>query len=73
MTATFHPTRSTTDSLTAEQVIRRDIAGDDSLFVSGALSRTEVDVASLPDKSYQQIATRVLGALLSNFTAEELD
>ena len=31
-----------------------------------------MDVASLPGKSYQQIAAEVLGALLPDFTAEEL-
>ena len=31
-----------------------------------------MDVASLPGKTYQQIAAEVLGALLPDFTAEEL-
>ena len=64
MTTTFHSTRSTTDSLTAKQAIRKGIADDGGLFVSDALGKTKVDVASLPGKSYQQIAAEVLGALL---------
>ena len=72
MTTTFHSTRSTTDSLTAKQTIRKGIADDGGLFVSDALGKTKVDVASLPGKSYQQIAAEVLGALLPDFTAEEL-
>ena len=72
MTTTFHSTRSTTDSLTAKQAIRKGIADDGGLFVSDALGKTKVDVASLPGKSYQQIAAEVLGALLPDFTAEEL-
>ena len=62
MTTTFHSTRSTTDSLTAKQAIRKGIADDGGLFVSDALGKTKVDVASLPGKSYQQIAAEVLGA-----------
>ena len=52
MTTTFHSTRSTTDSLTAKQAIRKGIADDGGLFVSDALGKTKVDVASLPGKSY---------------------
>ena len=59
MTTTFHSTRSTTDSLTAKQAIRKGIADDGGLFVSDALGKTKVDVASLPGKSYQQIAAEV--------------
>lgn len=55
MTTTFHSTRSTNDSLTAKQAIRKGIADDGGLFVSDALGKTKVDVASLPGKSYQQI------------------
>ena len=72
MATTFHSTRSTTDSLTAKQAIRKGIADDGGLFVSDALGETKVDVASLPGKTYQQIAAEVLGALLPDFTAEEL-
>ena len=72
MATTFHSTRSTTDSLTAKQAIRKGIADDGGLFVSDALGETKVDVASLPGKTYQQIAAEVLGTLLPDFTAEEL-
>ena len=43
MTTTFHSTRSTTDSLTAKQAIRKGIADDGGLFVSDALGKTKVD------------------------------
>jgi threonine synthase len=72
VTTTFHSTRSTTDSLTAKQAIRKGIADDGGLFVSDALGESSVDIASLPGKSYQQIAAEVLGVLLPDFTADEL-
>lgn len=72
MTTTFHSTRSTTDSLTSKQAIRKGIADDGGLFVSDALGETKVDVASMPGKSYQEIAAEVLGALLPDFTDDEL-
>ncbi len=46
MTTTFHSTRSTTDSLDRQQAIRKGIADDGGLFVSDALGKTKVDVAS---------------------------
>ncbi|KFI45246.1 threonine synthase [Bifidobacterium boum] len=69
---TFHSTRSTTDSLTSKQAIRKGIADDGGLFVTDALGDTQIDVAALAGKSYQQIAQEVLGTLLPDFTDEEL-
>ena len=57
---TFHSTRSTTDSLTSKQAIRKGIADDGGLFVTDSLGETHVDIASLAGKSYQQIAFDVL-------------
>ena len=59
---TFHSTRSTTDSLTSKQAIRKGIADDGGLFVTDSLGETKVDIASLTGKPYQQIAAEVLGA-----------
>lgn len=69
---TFHSTRSTTDSLTAKQAIRKGIADDGGLFVSDSLGEARVDLANIAAKSYQEIALDVLGALLGDYTAEEL-
>ena len=69
---TFHSTRSTTDSLTSKQAIRKGIADDGGLFVTDSLGETKVDIASLTGKPYQQIAAEVLGALLPDFTEAEL-
>ena len=51
---------------------RKGIADDGGLFVTDALGDTQIDVAALAGKSYQQIAQEVLGALLPDFTDEEL-
>lgn len=72
MATTFHSTRSTTDSLTAKQAIRKGIADDGGLFVSDQLGATKVGIADLAGLPYQTIAARVLGALLPDFTDEEL-
>ncbi len=69
---TFHSTRSTTDSLTSKQAIRLGLADDGGLFVSDQLGETKVAIDDLAGMSYQAIAQRVLGALLPDFTDEEL-
>ena len=69
---TFHSTRSTTDSLTSKQAIRKGIADDGGLFVTDSLGETHVDIASLAGKSYQQIAFDVLSVLLQDYTEAEL-
>lgn len=69
---TFHSTRSTTDALTSKQAIRKGIADDGGLFVSDQLGETKVMIDDLATLSYQQIAQRVLGALLPDFSEQEL-
>ena len=72
MTTTFHSTRSTTDSLTSKQAIRKGIADDGGLFVTDALGSTKVDIADLAGHPYQSIAYDVLHALLPDFGEDEL-
>lgn len=69
---TFHSTRSTTDSLTSKQAIRQGLAADGGLFVSDQLGETKVRIDDLAGMAYQDIAARVLGALLPDFTDGEL-
>jgi len=72
VTTTFHSTRSTTDSLTSKQAIRKGIADDGGLFVSDSLGERKVDLANIAAKSYQQIAYDVLSVLLPDYGEEEL-
>ena len=68
----FHSTRSTTDSLTSKQAIRKGIADDGGLFVTDELGERLVPIDDLAGRSYQQIAYDVLSVLLDDFTEEEL-
>lgn len=69
---TFHSTRSTTDSLTSKEAIRKGIADDGGLFVTDSLGETKVDIANLAGRPYQAIAYDVLHALLPDFGEAEL-
>lgn len=68
----FHSTRSTTDSLTSKQAIRKGIADDGGLFVTDELGERLVPIDDLAGKSYQRIAYDVLSVLLDDFGADEL-
>ena len=49
---TFHSTRSTTDSLTSKQAIRKGIADDGGLFVTDSLGQTKVSIDDLAARFY---------------------
>ncbi|MDF7664978.1 threonine synthase [Bifidobacterium sp. ESL0745] len=73
MNTTFHSTRGSSANLTSRQAIRQGLAGDGGLFVTDDLGKQQVDVSALVGKSYQDMALTVLGVLLPDFRASELD
>lgn len=70
--ATYHSTRSRTSELSSKQAIRRGIAPDGGLYVSDALGETTINLASLASKDYFELAREVLGALLPDYSADEI-
>ena len=69
---TYHSTRGRTLSCSSKVAIRTGIAPDGGLFVSDELGTQQVDISSLADKSYFEIAQDVLGMLLNDYTTEEI-
>ena len=69
---TYHSTRGRTLSCSSKVAIRTGIAPDGGLFVSDELGIQQVDISSLADKSYFEIAQDVLGMLLNDYTDEEI-
>ena len=69
----FHSTRSTEQTVTSKQAIRQGIAPDGGLFVTDQLASIQVDPACLAGQTYRQTAARILGLLLDDYTADELD
>ena len=71
----FHSTRSNGENdemVSAKQAIRQGLAHDGGLFVTDSLGSRRVDLSSLQNSSYQQIAATVLGVLLPDFSTGEL-
>lgn len=70
--ATYHSTRSRTSELSSKQAIRRGIAPDGGLYVSDALGEATIDLTRLASKDYFELAREVLGALLPDYSADEI-
>ena len=69
---TYHSTRSRTLACKSKEAIRTGIAPDGGLFVSDALGEKKLDVATLVDKSYAELARDVMGMLLPDYTESEI-
>lgn len=72
MSTFYHSTRSGTDPVTSKQAILNGIAPDGGLYVSDAITTTALDLEGLASAGYHEVARRVLGALLPDFTAGEV-
>lgn len=68
----YHSTRSRSLAYTAKEAIRRGIAPDGGLFVSDELGDVQVPLDGLADKGYLELAREVLGALLTDYSADEI-
>lgn len=70
--AMYHSTRSAEPALSSKEAIRKGIAPDGGLYVSDALGTVAIDLEGLAGKSYFELAREVLGALLPDYSAEEI-
>lgn len=70
--ARYHSTRSRAHTLTSKEAIRQGIAPDGGLYVSDELGAATIDLSSLPTKGYHELAREVLGALLPDYTPDEI-
>ena len=68
----YHSTRSASPTFTSKEAIRRGIAPDGGLFVSDDLGGTTIDISTLADKDYPTLAREVMGALLPDYSADEI-
>lgn len=67
----YHSTRSLVQQLTSREAVLQGLAADGGLFVTDELPELHIAPASLTG-GYAGAARRVLGTLLSDFSAEEI-
>lgn len=73
MKTTYHSTRSAAERISSKQAILAGIAPDGGLFVSDEIGNTALDLATVCANSYHANARLVLGTLLPDYTADEID
>lgn len=73
MLTSYHSTRSLDNPVTSKQAILTGIAPDGGLYVSDQVGDARPDLAQVCSGSYHDVARTVLGTLLSDFSAEEVD
>ena len=72
METLYHSTRSADEVVTSKQAIRAGIAPDGGLYVSDQLGAVKLDLTAVAAQGYHATARDVLGALLSDYTADEI-
>lgn len=72
MSILYHSTRSQSDSVTSKQAILAGIAPDGGLYVSDAVGQSKLDLSRVCAGSYHDVASMVLGALLGDYTPDEV-
>lgn len=73
MTLVYQSTRDANNKVTASQAILQGLATDGGLFTPTSYPKLDLDFEELKEASYQEVAKRVLGAFLDDFTEAELD
>ncbi|MFC6175620.1 threonine synthase [Companilactobacillus huachuanensis] len=73
MNKNYTSTRNKQIKLSAKDAIKKGFADDGGLFVYPELSRLNVDLNSMEEMSYQQIAKVVLEKLLPDFSTAEIE
>lgn len=73
MATLYHSTRSQTEQVESKTAILQGIAADGGLFVRDDIATGAPDLSELLKGTYQDRARAVLGHLLDDFTAAEID
>lgn len=68
----YHSTRNRAQSVTSKQAILQGLAPDGGLYVSDELGQNKISLTDMVKGTYHDNARKVLGALLSDYTEEEL-
>ena len=68
----YHSTRSGANSVTSKQAILAGIAPDGGLYVSDGLGEKHLSLDAVCGQTYHETARLVLGALLDDYTDDEL-
>ena len=73
MVSMYHSTRSAAQECTAKRAVLDGLASDGGLYVTDALGQATIDLDRVVSQTYHQNAAYILGTLLDDYSAEEIE
>ncbi len=72
MTSTYHSTRNAASGVSAKRAVLDGLAPDGGLYVTDALGDVQIDLERVVSNTYRENAAYILGALLDDYSPEEI-
>lgn len=73
MTSMYHSTRNADACVSAKRAVLNGLASDGGLYVTDALGETKIDLERVVANTYRENAAYILGTLLDDYSAEEIE
>ena len=73
MTSMYHSTRNADACVSAKRAVLNGLACDGGLYVTDALGETKIDLERVVTNTYRENAAYILGTLLDDYSAEEIE
>lgn len=73
MTSMYHSTRNADACVSAKRAVLNGLASDGGLYVTDALGETKIDLERVVTNTYRENAAYILGTLLDDYSAEEIE
>ena len=73
MTSMYHSTRNADACVSAKRAVLNGLASDGGLYVTDALGETKIDLERVVTNMYRENAAYILGTLLDDYSAEEIE
>ncbi|MFR3272489.1 MAG: threonine synthase [Slackia sp.] len=73
MASMYHSTRSNAMECSAKRAVLDGLAPDGGLYVTDELGRASIDLERVVARTYRENAADILGTLLDDYTAEEIE
>lgn len=73
MTSMYHSTRHADACVSAKRAVLNGLASDGGLYVTDALGETKIDLERVVANTYRENAAYILGTLLDDYSAEEIE
>lgn len=73
MTSMYHSTRNAAGAVPAKRAVLDGLAPDGGLYVTDALGDVQIDLERVVANTYRENAAYILGTLLDDYSAEEIE